>query len=82
MKYYKNTKIKCPICDTELKLYEDLYRDEEGFKDVDYFFECPNDCDYDFSGMDDYEDEITRIVTDSLPKDMFCDNKVRKKRLY
>lgn len=75
MKYYKNTNIKCPICDSELKLYEDIYRDEEGLKDVDYFFECPNGCDYEFDSLENYEDEITRIVVNSLQDNVFCDNK-------
>lgn len=80
MKYYKKTGIKCPYCNTELKLYEDIYRDEEGLKDVDYFFECPNGCDYDFSEMSNYENEITRIVTESLPDNIFCDQKMKCKK--
>ena len=78
MKYYKKTGIKCPYCNAEIKLYEDVYRDEEGLKDVDNWFECPNVCDYDFSEMSDYENEITRIVTESLPGDMFCDIRSKK----
>ena len=72
MKYYKKTGIKCPICNIELRLIEDIYRDEEGLKDVDNFFDCPNGCDFDFSEMENYEDEITRIVTESLPDNIFC----------
>ena len=78
MKYYKNTNIKCPICSSELKLYEDINLVEfDGVlvNYVDYFFECYNGCDYDYSEMDNYEDEITRIVTESLPDNIFCDNK-------
>lgn len=73
MKYYKKTGITCPYCNAELKLYEDIYRDENDLKDVDYYFECPNGCDYDFSEMSNYENEITRIVTESLPDNIFCD---------
>lgn len=72
MKYYKKTSIKCPYCNAELRLIEGIYRDEAGLKDVDYHFECPNGCDYDFTEMDNCENEITRIVTESLPDNIFC----------
>ena len=76
MKYYKKTEIKCPYCNDELRLIEDIYRDEEGLKDIDYYFECPNGCDYDFTKMTNYENEITRIITESLPDNIFC--KIKK----
>lgn len=81
MKYYKKTGIKCPICSDELKLYEDIYRDEEGLKDVDYWFECPNECLCDFhEGIPNYENEITRIVTESLPDNIFCEVKNEERK--
>jgi len=61
MKAYK-TDLKCPICSKELSLIEEIYRDEEGFKDVDLYFECKNGCDSEIlNSIDDFEFEGDKV---------------------
>ena len=62
---YKKTGIFCHICNSELQLVEDIYRDDDGFKDVEHYFECPNGCDNEVNegNLDNYEGHIERIIS-------------------
>jgi hypothetical protein len=65
MKIYDKTGVNCYICGKELKLVSDGYVTEidgELYDDVDYYFECPNECDGEYETMDDYDNIIFKIL--------------------